>query len=265
MPGGLTLLASLSADIPTPPAGKVTIFFDLGTGFPSYKNSAGAVVSLIGPAGGQGPQGVMGDQGDEPDQMLALPGPQGNVGATGATGAAGPLGPTILGEEYVFDEPMPPNYFPRGSAWELVATQALSGAAQYDFNNLSQYTDIRVGFVGATFGSASEPRLRISTDNGATFLSASGDYVSVSGVGAPTNTTEFVFYTGTATAARSGQILIEGINIVNAPKWARATVFSQDNVLQRYAPTNNAVSGVRLFNSAAVNFTGGTAYVYGRR
>jgi hypothetical protein len=62
MPGGLTLLASTNAAIPTPATGKVTIFFSTDSGVPSYKDDAGVVAPL---------------------------------GTTGATGAQGPMGPAI--------------------------------------------------------------------------------------------------------------------------------------------------------------------------
>jgi len=58
MPGGLTLLASLPANIPTPPAGKITIFFNITAGLPYYKDSSGSLFSLLGSTGPQGPQGV---------------------------------------------------------------------------------------------------------------------------------------------------------------------------------------------------------------
>lgn len=52
---GISLLSSAPGDIPTPAAGKVTIFFDTDTGLPSYKDDAGAV-SPLGATGPQGPQ-----------------------------------------------------------------------------------------------------------------------------------------------------------------------------------------------------------------
>jgi hypothetical protein len=63
MASGLTLLHSAAADIPTPAAGKVTIFFNTATGLPSYKDDAGSVSPLgtegsAGPAGDPGPPGA---------------------------------------------------------------------------------------------------------------------------------------------------------------------------------------------------------------
>lgn len=263
MPGGLTLLASTNAGIPTPASGKVTIFYSTDLSLPAYKDDVGVVHSLLGATGAVGPTGIQGPEGEMPDFPLALPGPQGNPGVTGS---AGPIGASIVTEDPWFEDLIPslPRVRPSG-AWELIATQALSGAASYDFNNLSQYTDLRVLIVGATFGSSSQTQVRISVDNGATFLAASGDYVTVNGNGTPANTTELIPYSGAATAARSGEVFIQGSNLTGAPKVSRTVIFSTDGVYLRYMPTTSAVNGLRVLNSAAVNFTGGTAYIMGRR
>ena len=104
MPGGLTLLAGTNASIPTPAAGKVTIYFSTDLNQPAYKDDTGVVHSLIGndgAVGPQGPQGSEGPEGNEPDIMLALPGPQGNPGVTGAQG---PMGLPYIPEDVLFDD-----------------------------------------------------------------------------------------------------------------------------------------------------------------
>ncbi len=152
-----------------------------------------------------------------------------------------------------------------GGTWELAATQALNGAAEWNFTGLGIYTDICVRIIGATFGSGATCYLRVSIDNGANYLSSSGDYVQVQGNGTPNNDTELEFYTTPATAARAGEIIITGVNLTTPPKFARSNFFSTDGVLLRYMPTTSAINAVRVLNSGAVNFTGGTAYVLGRR
>ncbi len=271
MPGGLTLLESLNADIPTPPAGKVTIYFSIDITAPAYKDDAGVVHPLTGSAGPTGASGPAGPAGfaDEPeaqDVVIALPGPQGNPGATGATGSVGPDGPPIIfiQDETINDE-IPSNPAPAssgGGSWVLAAQQALSGAATYDFTGLGVYTDVIIRMVGVTFGSGAVPNLRVSIDNGSTFLAASGDYIQVAGTGAPTNATELTFYTTPATASRNGEIFIQGINLA-VPKFSRAVLFATDGVYLRLIPTANAINALRIF--ASVNFTGGTAYILGRR
>lgn len=101
MPGGLTLLASLNADIPTPASGKATIFFSLDSGVPSYKNDAGTVLPL-GTTGATGPTGATGAAGqpiylmesaNEVDAPM-IPGAQGATGASG--GGAAPKSTSLL-------------------------------------------------------------------------------------------------------------------------------------------------------------------------
>lgn len=149
-----------------------------------------------------------------------------------------------------------------GGAWVLVATQAASGAAQWDFTNLGTYNELRVLIVNLT-GPSTDTLLRVSTDNGATFLATSGDYVAIAGNGTPTNNTALLFCAGGSGAARVAQITIEGTNLA-APKWARAIFYSTDGVAQRLIPTTSTIDALRVLNSLASNFTGGTIYVFGR-
>ncbi len=101
MPGGLTLLQSLNADIPTPPTGKVTVFFSTNLGQPAYKDDLGVVRTLVGTAGATGASGPAGpagfaDDGLDGDPFPAQQGPQGNPGTTGVQG---PIGPVFLLED----------------------------------------------------------------------------------------------------------------------------------------------------------------------
>lgn len=86
MPGGITLLESLPADIPTPAAGKDTIFVNLTTGEPSYKDDAGVTHTLVGAAG--------------------TPGTPGTPGANGTNGSQGPPG---FGSDGGENEYIPPS------------------------------------------------------------------------------------------------------------------------------------------------------------
>lgn len=52
----ITFLERLAAAVPTPAAGKVTVFVESSTGEPSYKDDAGAVTSLQGATGPSAPE-----------------------------------------------------------------------------------------------------------------------------------------------------------------------------------------------------------------
>ncbi len=100
MAGGLTLLISANADIPTPASGKVTVFFSLDFGGPAYKDDTGTAYQLAGPTGAAGPAGSPGFAFDgedgEPFLVVGPAGSPGPTGATGATGDAGPPGPALV-------------------------------------------------------------------------------------------------------------------------------------------------------------------------
>ena len=126
MPGGLTLLISANADIPTPAAGKVTIFFSTEENGPAYKDDTGTVFPLEGPTGSSGPPGPagFGFDGEDGDAPLALPGPQGNPGTTGS---AGPIGPMFVMEDGLEGEqgfPGPPGSAGGGSEFTTVRKTA---------------------------------------------------------------------------------------------------------------------------------------------
>lgn len=120
MPGGLTLLASLNADIPTPAAGKATIFFSLTSGVPSYKNDAGTVLPL-GTTGATGPQG--------------------------ATGSVGPAIPLLYETNEI--EPMivaGPQGVAGSTAFVKIEEQTPSGVAFVTFASLGSFTNLRILF-----------------------------------------------------------------------------------------------------------------------
>jgi hypothetical protein len=147
------------------------------------------------------------------------------------------------------------------SPWSLISTVTLSGASSHNVTSLASYTDIRVLFLDVTFGTSSQTQITVSTDNGSTFLTSSGDYRNIAGNGVLANDTRLLPYSGSHTAARGGECSITGWNLT-APKVSRAVFFSVDSVYLRIIPVASALNALQI--SASVNFTGGTAYVYGR-
>lgn len=77
---GITLKSVADTTIPTPPTDKSTLFFDVATGEPSYKDDAGTVVSLVGipgagvPAGGTTGQVLKKIDGTDYNTEWATPG-----------------------------------------------------------------------------------------------------------------------------------------------------------------------------------------------
>ena len=147
MPGGLTLLESLNANIPTPAAGKVTIYFSIDLGAPAYKDDAGVVHTLVGPAGttgaagAQGPAGLAQD-GEDGDPFLVV-GPTGPPGNTGATGVAGPVGPMSVPDEFWVDD-IVPVIVPRDLLRTRTITVVVDGGGSVITTGVKAYLQINV-------------------------------------------------------------------------------------------------------------------------
>lgn len=212
-------------------------------------------LTIVGPAGDDGEPGAAGP-----------PGLRGARGATGPTGPAGtPGGPRGVpgangedGETFFLPGPRGPAGATGGGDWALLATQVCAGAGNYDFTGLAGYSEIAVVIVSVTRSGATTAQLRVSTDNGATFLSTSGDYVSVTTAGVESNAAQIAFFTGGSASARSGEILIRGFDLAE-PKWARST----STLPLWLIPLATALNAVRVLPSSGT-LDAGTIYVYGR-
>jgi hypothetical protein len=116
---------------------------------------------------------------------------------------------------------------------------------------------------GVTVSAGGLRVLRVSTDNGASFLGAAGDYVEVSSAGAETATaTNIGFHATSSTAARSGEIEICGFNLTT-PKTIQR--MNRTDVRTAIIPTASPLNAVRIFEAAGVNqLTAGNIWVYAR-
>lgn len=87
--GWWTFLRQSNTTVPTPDTGKSSVFVDSTDGNPKYKDDAGVLHSMVGPAGPAGPPGPSGG----PPGPTGPAGPTGPIGATGPAGATGATGP----------------------------------------------------------------------------------------------------------------------------------------------------------------------------
>ena len=268
---GINIKTTDPADIPTPDTDKITIFADsTNADEPSYKNDAGVVSTLVGatgsagPVGGLGPPGMEGDQGE--DSPL-VPGPQGIQGITGATGAVGPAGPITIGPMGLDGDqgedgfPIPPApSVAVGADWRLIESRVCTVNANEDFINLAGYNEILVVIKAITRSISGITTLRVSIDNGASFLATAADYLDVSVAGVEGGIDRIPIHTTNATAARSGRVLIQLFDTASIVKMAEAW---DGNTY--FIPTANALNAVRVYSgTAGGNLTGGTIFIYGR-
>lgn len=159
--------------------------------------------------------------------------------------------------------------------WALAGTTAAAGSAgtgawnyasdvgEVIFTGLDNYSEIMILFRQITkSGGGGVVSLTVSIDNGANFLTSSGDYVQVADTGVETNAALVNLHSTSATAARSGTMTIQAWRLT-APKVYNVTTRTSVTGTSGYIPTANALNALRLF-SAGVNFTGGSIRIYGR-
>jgi len=221
-------------------------------------------IGNVGPAGPPtlGPMGLDGNDGDDglpiPGQ-IGVPGPQGNKGDTGLFGAPG-----LAGEDGDDGLLLPLLTF----GWELAAVRVCSVSANEDFPSLGHYTELFIIFDGITKATTGLTSIRVSTDNGASFLAALADYKSVAGSGIVTNSTLGMITTHitNATASRSGFCEIKNFNGFGTPKYAFSQVAGTlPEWILNAATELNPLNAIRVLGSGGGNLTGGTIYVFGRR
>ena len=145
--------------------------------------------------------------------------------------------------------------------WTLVESWVHAGdIAQKDFLNLGNYNELLVHMDGVLTSIATRLMLRVSSDNGANFLSASGDYKFIVTTGVETNDTRIDTNTASQTAARSSIVHIQNFNLAS-PKLAWLDV---QPVWAYIIPVASALNAIRLTTISAANLTGGAAHVFGR-
>lgn len=146
------------------------------------------------------------------------------------------------------------------AAWALIEARAASGTEE-DFINLSAYSDILVFCHQVTGTLACIRQVLVSTDNGGTFLNASGDYVAVDSSGVETNDTVLSLHNSSNTSARSCWGIISAFKLGTSLKFWQ-TGFPAVNLVA-YVNTLTALNAIRVRPHTG-SFNGGTVYILGR-
>lgn len=134
-----------------------------------------------------------------------------------------------------------------------------SDVTEVDFTDLGDYSELRVMLDAVTLGTSGTRNLLVSTDNGATFLTTSGDYQTVSSTGTVSNATSVALHGTSSTSARYAEILIRNTNLAYPKSAHLLTGGSHIRI-----PTTSVINALRVFPSAGGNINGGSIYVFGR-
>ena len=148
------------------------------------------------------------------------------------------------------------------AAWTLISTTTISSpVATVDLINLSTYNDLSIICRLLTASSSGNRQVLASIDNGSTFYSTSGDYVTLASTGTESATVAGFSHSTATTSARTVGGIIDGANINGDPKWFRSLLTADSDRL--FVVSTSPINALRVQNSAG-NLTGGTIYLLGR-
>lgn len=149
-----------------------------------------------------------------------------------------------------------------GGGWTFVTSVTPSASPNQDFTGLSAYNEIMI-FMKTVRGSPDFNmviQVRVSTDNGSTFLNSSGDYVSLSAAMVETNTASMNMHNTSANGFKTGWRIISNFNTTRSKN-----SWSPQEGGSYLIPTTTALNAVRVLTSTGLDFdTTGTIYIYGR-
>lgn len=161
-----------------------------------------------------------------------------------------------------------------GAAWALsgagqtavgVWDFAVDGAkVNVDFTGLAGKSDIMIVARSVTKSAATPLVVQVSVDNGATFFNTAGNYILTSPAGAESNQSHFgQIIPGAIAAARTGSIILPGVNVNGAPKVSELIVAL--NGAHFFVASTLPINAVRILGfAAATNLNGGQIYCMAR-
>lgn len=135
-----------------------------------------------------------------------------------------------------------------------------TNVANVDVVGLGAYKDFLVVCRNVSASVNGIRCIQVSTNNGASFFSTSGDYVQVTTTGTETAGTFLALHATFATAARTFTAMLPGFGVTGGPKMARSSSGEDRLFLASASPVN----ALRFTNSTGGNLTAGSLYVYAR-
>lgn len=147
-----------------------------------------------------------------------------------------------------------------GAGWALVATRTVTTSPEV-FTGLAAYDEVMVVLYGVTVSSSGAiRRMKVSTDNGASYLGGATDYLQFDSNGAKTDKANLDFDNGNNASAHYIWLTISGMKLA-APKMVTSG-FPTTNLCQMITTTAVINALEVLPHQNALN--GGTIYVFGR-
>jgi len=162
-----------------------------------------------------------------------------------------------------------------GAAWALAGTGqtatgvydfAVDGAkAAITFAGLGTANEILILAEAVAVSVSGSAMVQVSTDNGASYFTTSGDYVAINpGAGTVLNTIGSTFWTTNTTAARYGFSHIMNAAIAGMPKIFDAPVQTGNPQRLFVADNANNIDAIQIVGTSGGNITAGKIFVLAR-
>lgn len=145
-----------------------------------------------------------------------------------------------------------------GDCWEFVTTRTIAvGTTSEDITDLGDYDDLLVFLDNSTASTSQARTMRVSVDNGVTFLTTSGDYEIIGASGSISGQSSMAGSSATA-SARSAVWLLLNKNSAEDPKVVQA------NSNYFFIRTTSAIDAIQIRSGTVGTIDSGTIYVFGR-
>lgn len=152
------------------------------------------------------------------------------------------------------------------SPWALSGSTTIAApTASVNLAGLAGVTEIMIVCDGVTMSASDVPVVRVSTNNGSSYFSASGDYRRIGQNGTTVAATNGAsFWNANATAARYGTVRIIAANVTGAPRVFIASPNDSSPMGMFIADNSNDIDAVRVISNGGATMNAGTIYFFTR-
>lgn len=145
-----------------------------------------------------------------------------------------------------------------GSTWTYSVN-----VANVDVINLGGYTDLMVVARSMTSSISGNRQIVVSTNNGVSYFTTSGDYTTITDSGVEANGAALLIHDTASLSARSLVGTILGSGVTGGPKLGIGTGagFNQKRL---FIANTSPINAIRLLPGGGGNLTAGSLFVFGR-
>lgn len=131
-----------------------------------------------------------------------------------------------------------------------------------NFTGLAGASEILVVAYGVAVSASGAAMIQVSTNNGSSYYTTSGDYLAIDSAGTSVNTIGATLWGTNSVAARFGQVLLHNPDAIGVPKMMNSFLPSTTPLRIFIADLWNDIDALRVVGSAGGNITAGRLYVY---